>query len=158
MPKKWKEDITKRLLRHCKDLPEDARILDVGCGDGFHLKLLLQYGKKPWTLEGIDLDKRAIKMAKNAGFIVHCGTVETIDLAQNTYDLALMIQTIEHLEKPDKVLRAIYKLLKPGGKLVIVTDNTDSLDFRFFKKNYWGGYRHCGEGRRSEPLGCCSIA
>ena len=31
-------------------------------------------------------------------------------------------------------------LLRPGGRLVIVTDNTDSLDFRAFKKRHWGGY------------------
>jgi SAM-dependent methyltransferase len=134
----WLE--AKRVLSCCEDLPADARILDVGCGDGFHLNLLRQYGKKTWTLEGIDLDKRAIEMAESSGLIVHRGSVESIGLPANTYDLAFTIQTIEHVEKPDEVLRAIFKLLKPGGKLLIVTDNTDSLDFSFFKKQYWGGY------------------
>lgn len=134
----WLE--AKRLLNSCKDLPADARILDIGCGDGFHLKLLSKYGKKSWQLEGIDMDKRAIEMAQNSGLTVHRGTVESIDLPSDYYDLALIIQTIEHVEKPDDVLRAIRRLLKPGGKLLIVTDNTDSLDFRFFKRSYWGGY------------------
>ena len=134
----WLE--AKRLLNYCEGLPADARILDVGCGDGFHLKLLRQYGKKSWKLEGIDMDKRAVDMAKNAGLIAHRGSIESIDLPQNTYDLAYMIQTIEHVEKPDEVLRRIRNFLKPGGKLVIVTDNTGSLDFKFFKKVYWGGY------------------
>ena len=79
----------------------------MGCGDGFHLNLLRQYGKKSWTLEGIDMDKRAIEMAKKSGLIVHRGSVESIDLPQNTYDLAFMIQTIEHVEKPDRVLASI---------------------------------------------------
>ena len=130
----------KRLLNCCKGLAADARILDVGCGDGFHLRLLRQYGNKSWTLEGIDFDKRAVEMAKKSGLIVHRGSVESIELPQNAYDLAFMIQTIEHLEKPDEVLRSIRKLLKPGGKLVIVTDSTDAFDFRFFKRSYWGGY------------------
>jgi 2-polyprenyl-3-methyl-5-hydroxy-6-metoxy-1,4-benzoquinol methylase len=130
----------KRLLSWCDGLPDDARILDVGCGDGFHLNLLRQYGKKSWTPEGIDMDKRAIDMAQKAGLTVHRGSVETIDLPLNSYDLAFTVQTIEHVEKPDEVLNGIRKLLKPGGRLVIVTDNTDSLDFKFFKKNYWGGY------------------
>ncbi len=34
----------------------------------------------------------------------------------------------------------IRKLLKPGGKLIIVTDNTGSLDFKFFRRSHWGGY------------------
>ena len=51
-----------------------------------------------------------------------------------------MVQTIEHVEKPVDVLESIHKILKPGGNLVIVTDNTDSFDFKFSKRSYWGGY------------------
>jgi SAM-dependent methyltransferase len=130
----------KRLLSWCEDLPIDARILDVGCGDGFHLNLLKKYGKKSWTVEGIDFDKRAVKMAEKSGLKVHLGSIETLDLPENTFDLALMIQTIEHLEKPFEILAVIKSVLKKGGKLVIVTDNTDSLDFKLFKNGYWGGY------------------
>lgn len=130
----------KRLLSWCKDLPDNARILDVGCGDGFHLKLLREYGKKDWTLEGVDIDKRAVQAAENAGLKVYLGSVEKIDLPKDAYDLAFMIQTIEHLEKPCEILTAVKRILKPNGKLVIVTDNTDSIDFRFFKGGYWGGY------------------
>lgn len=130
----------KRLLQLCKDLPDDARILDVGCGDGFHLKLLKKYGKASWTLEGVDVDKRAAEMAEKAGLKVHLGNIEELDLPKNSYDLAIMFQTIEHVEKPEKVLSAVLEILKPGGKLVVVTDNTDSIDFALFKGSYWGGY------------------
>ncbi len=134
----WLE--ARRILSCCEGLPADARILDVGCGDGFHLNLLRQYGNKTWQLEGVDLDKRAIEMAAKSGLKVHHGTVESIALPANSYDLAFTIQTIEHVDKPDEVLKGIFKLLKPGGKLLIVTDNTDSLDFKIFKKQFWGGY------------------
>src|SRR4051812_30405665 len=43
----------RRLLSWCRDLPDDARILDVGCGDGFHLGLLRDYGVKSWAPEGV---------------------------------------------------------------------------------------------------------
>ena len=130
----------KRLLSWCAGLPDDARILDVGCGDGFHLKLLQKYGNKNWTLEGVDLDTRAAEMAEKAGLKVHVGTIENLNLPENYYDLAIMIQTIEHVEKPDEILRAVKGVLKPNGKLVVVTDNTDSIDFKLFKNAYWGGY------------------
>jgi 2-polyprenyl-3-methyl-5-hydroxy-6-metoxy-1,4-benzoquinol methylase len=130
----------KRLLSWCKGLPDHARILDVGCGDGFHLKLLREYGKKTWKLEGVDLDRRAVKLAEKSGLNVYLGSIETLDLPLNSYDLAMMIATIEHVENPVEILSAVRKLLKPDGKLVIVTDNTDSLDFRAFKGSYWGGY------------------
>ena len=130
----------RRLLSWCENLPNDARILDVGCGDGFHLKLLQKYGKRNWQLEGIDLDTRAAEMAEKSGLKVHLGAIEDLNLPENTFNLAIMIQTIEHVEKPDAILAAVKRVLKPGGKLVIVTDNTDSIDFGLFKKNYWGGY------------------
>ncbi len=130
----------KRVLSWCKDLPDNAKILDVGCGDGFHLNLLKEYGNKTWRLEGIDVDERAAQMAEKTGLKVHLGTVETLDLPENTYDFAFMIQTIEHVAHPEKVLAAVLKILKPGARLVVVTDNTDSLDFSLFKNSYWGGY------------------
>ena len=130
----------KRLLSWCAGLPDDARILDVGCGDGFHLNLLKNFGKKTWTLEGVDLDRRAVEMARKFGLKAYPGSVEAIDLPEGAYDLAFMIQTIEHLENPLEVLTAIKNVLKTGGKLVIVTDNTDSTDFKLFKSSYWGGY------------------
>lgn len=129
-----------RSLKRCRNLPDNARILDVGCGDGFHLGLLREYGKKSWTLEGVDLDKRAVKMATEAGLKVHLGSVEEINLPPESFDLVFMIQTIEHVERPDEVLGSIFKLLKKGGRLVIVTDNTGSLDFNIFKAKHWGGY------------------
>ena len=129
-----------RFLRRCRHLPEDARILDVGCGDGFHLNLLRKFGRKGWKLEGVDIDKRAVAAATRSGLQVHLGTIEDIDLPCESYDLVFMIQTIEHIEKPGEVLLAIKKLLRKGGQLIIVTDNTDSIDFKLFKSSYWGGY------------------
>ncbi|MBI1184773.1 methyltransferase domain-containing protein [bacterium] len=129
-----------RLLRYCKGIPDDGKILDVGCGDGFHLKLLKEFGKPTWTLEGVDLDSRVVEIASKNGFIIHHGTIENLDLEQEQYDLVYTIQTIEHVAQPDEVFRAIFRILKPGGRLVIVTDNTDSLDFTYFKERYWGGY------------------
>ncbi len=129
-----------RLLALCKSLGDDAKILDVGCGDGFHLRLLRDFGNKNWTLEGLDASEKAVEAANKSGIKVHLGTAENNDLPENTYDLAFLIQTIEHVEKPHQVLPAICRVLKPNGKLVIVTDNTDSLDFGYFKSGNWGGY------------------
>jgi SAM-dependent methyltransferase len=130
----------RRLLGWCKSLPDSARILDIGCGDGFHLELLKDFGKKTWTLEGVDADERAAFAAEEKGLKVHCGTLENLDLPRESYDLAFLIMTVEHVADPVGLLRDARSILRPGGRLVIVTDNTDSLDFRLFKKRHWGGY------------------
>jgi SAM-dependent methyltransferase len=129
-----------RLLRYCGDLPDGARILDVGCGDGFHLRLLRKYGKPGWRLEGVDTNPRAVRAAESAGLPIHEGLVQHLHLSRSSYDLVFLIQTLEHLDNPVLVLNEIRSLLRPGGRLVIVTDNTDTVDFKIFKGRHWGGY------------------
>jgi SAM-dependent methyltransferase len=130
----------RRLLSYCKGLGEHARILDIGCGDGFHLRLLRQFGKPGWQLEGVDTSDRAVMAARDSGLDVHLGTVESAELEPESYDLVLLIATIEHVEDPLAVLTAAGKLLKPGGRAVVITDNSQTLDFRLFGGRHWGGY------------------
>jgi SAM-dependent methyltransferase len=130
----------KRLLGYCKGLGKDAKILDVGAGDGFHLDLLRKFGDQTWQLEGIEPSTRAVESARQKGLQIHQGTVESLDLPLGSYDIAFMIATIEHVDDPVGVLSAVRSLLKPGGRIVIVTDNTDTLDFSISKSRSWGGY------------------
>jgi SAM-dependent methyltransferase len=136
--RRWLE--ARRALSWCRGLPSDAKILDVGCGDGFHLRLLRDFGTPTWTLEGIDASEHAVNAAQRAGLNVRHGRVERAGLPQGHYDLALLIATIEHVSDPVGVLTAVRELLRPGGRVVIVTDNTDTLDFKVSHSRYWGGY------------------
>lgn len=133
---------SRRLLSVCKGLREHARMIDVGCGDGFHLGLLRDFGKPGWRLEGIDPSDRAVQAGAQKGLKIHHGIVQELDLPNASYDLAFMIATIEHVDDPVGVLQSVRSLLKPGGKVVIVTDNTDTLHFQLFKSRYWGGYHY----------------
>lgn len=130
----------RRLLHAFRDLPATARVIDVGCGDGFHLDLLAQFGPKGWELEGVDLDDRAVAAARRHDLTVHTGRIEELDLPEQSFDAALLIQTIEHLADPATVLRAVRRILVPGGRILLVTDNTGSLDFSLTKRRHWGGY------------------
>lgn len=130
----------RRALRWCEGLGNEARIIDVGCGDGFHLRLLREFGRPGWRLEGIDPSRRAVEAAAHAGISVREGTVECLDLPASTYDLVLLVATVEHVADPVGLLRAVHVLLKPGGRAVVITDNTDTLDFKLFGGRHWGGY------------------
>jgi SAM-dependent methyltransferase len=136
--RRWLE--SKRLLRWCRGLPSQARILDVGCGDGFHLELLRDFGRKEWRLAGLDLDFRAVAAAQSRGLDVDQGDLLSVDLAPGSYDLILLIMTIEHVADPVGVLARVAELLVPGGRVVLVTDNAGSPDFRIFGGRHWGGY------------------
>jgi SAM-dependent methyltransferase len=132
---------SRRALAWCEGLGNHARILDVGCGDGFHLRLLRDFGNPSWQLEGVDADIRAVEAARAASLTVHKGFVEELDLPVNAYDLVMLIATIEHVDDPRGILSTIRPLLRPGGRVVIVTDNTQALRLLpFLAKRYWGGY------------------
>lgn len=130
----------RRLLRWCKALPSDAKILDVGCGDGFHLGLLREFGQPGWQLEGLDADARAVAPARAGGLTIHEGTLESAALDAGAYHLILLIMTIEHVPDPKAIMSAVARLLAPGGRVVIVTDHTGSPDFSLFGGRHWGGY------------------
>jgi SAM-dependent methyltransferase len=130
----------RRLLACCRGLPAGARILDVGCGDGFHLGLLREFGRRDWHLEGVDVAPRAIAAARRAGLLVHQGTIEDAGLATASYDLVFLIATLEHVADPAGILHAVRRILRPGGRAVVITDSTDTLDFMLFRRRYWGGY------------------
>jgi SAM-dependent methyltransferase len=130
----------RRLLKAAGPLPADAVILDVGCGDGFHLDLLREFGPPGWQLEGVDLDPRAADAAEARGLEIHRGSIEELDLPAERYDFAMVVQTIEHVADPASLLRAVRRVLRPGGRMLVVTDNTGSVDFAIAKRRHWGGY------------------
>lgn len=134
----WLE--SRRLKRWCGDLPAGSRIVDIGAGDGFHLKLLEKIGRGRWTLEGVDPDDNAVSAARRKGLTMHQGLIQELNLPESSYDFATMIMTIEHVDAPEVMLHEIAKLLKPGGCVGIITDNTGSPDYAIAKRRHWGGY------------------
>jgi SAM-dependent methyltransferase len=129
-----------RLLRAGRGLPADATVLDVGCGDGFHLDLLRRHGPPGWRLLGVDTDERAVTAARARGLDVRRTTIEDADIPEGSVDLVLCIQTVEHVADPVALLRAIRRVLRPGGRVYLITDNTGSPDFRLTRGRHWGGY------------------
>lgn len=120
-------------------LPDGARILDVGCGDGEYLTNLERINSS-WELEGIDFGETAVKLARSQGLQVVQGNYENVDLGENRYDLIILNQVIEHFSEPQKVVEKIARELKPGGYANIETPCLDGWDHHLFKNQYWGGY------------------
>jgi SAM-dependent methyltransferase len=130
----------RRLLRWTRRLGPQARILDVGCGDGFHLDLLRRYGSPTWTVEGVEPDERAARAAGARGLTVHASVLGDAPIEPSSVDLVILIQTIEHVPEPQRLLSQIARVLRPGGRLVVVTDNVGSPDYRIFRSRHWGGW------------------
>ena len=88
----------------------------------------------------MDTDARAVAAATRRGLDVELSTIEDASVEAGSIDMALCIQTIEHVADPVVLLRAIARVLRPGGRLYLITDSTDSPDFRLARGRHWGGY------------------
>ena len=97
----------------------ETKILDVGCGHGDFLKPV--YSKTIHSY-GLDPDEKAL--AKNT-FIKNkiVGTVEKMPFENNFFDLVVSAWVLEHLSSPQKAFQEIFRVLKPGGKVIFLTPN-----------------------------------
>ncbi len=105
------------------------RILDVGCNNGFIGSMLL---RKKNDVYGIDIAEHKIRRAKKRGVkaIVIDVENESFPFRSNYFDIVLLTDVIEHVFDTDLLLQKIYKVLKPGGTLLITTPNVASLGRR----------------------------
>jgi SAM-dependent methyltransferase len=79
-------------------------------------------------------------MTRLARCEVHLGQLEDVDLGNEFYDLAFLVHTLEHASDPPATLAALYRILRPGGRAVVVVNNLASPCFRWFRGRHWGGY------------------
>jgi 2-polyprenyl-3-methyl-5-hydroxy-6-metoxy-1,4-benzoquinol methylase len=110
-----------------------ARLLDVGCGSG---ELIERLGNLGWQTEGIDIDALAVQTAQERGLRVRLGTLEDQSYPDASFDAVTMNHVIEHVHDPCALLRECHRILKPDGRLVVVTPNIRSLGHGRFKEAY----------------------
>ena len=109
-----------------------GRVLEIGCGNGERLVLLKSLG---WDVIGIEPDARAAAIAISRNLTVARCTLEQSNLADEQFDAILMCHVIEHLPDPPTTVERCFGLLKPHGKMILLTPNTDSLGHKWFGRN-----------------------
>lgn len=121
--KKGSQDINHPGIKVLQRLSKPARnILDLGCGEGTRLNLLL---KNNATGTGIDLSEKALEKGKKSypkiKFIN--ADLETIPLKDGNFDLVYSAYVFEHLNNPEKVLDEAIRFMSEEGYLVLIAPN-----------------------------------
>ncbi|MBD3221949.1 methyltransferase domain-containing protein [bacterium] len=110
-------------------IPREARrLLDVGCGGGgFAAGLRGEREPAGQRLEiwGLELDPDAADHAREHLDEVRCGdALELVDgLPDDHFDCVVMNDILEHMAEPEALLRAVRRVLAPGGRLVASIPN-----------------------------------
>ncbi len=124
------------LARNLEHLPrQQARLLDVGCGNGNYLEFARRAG---WQVQGLDFDPVAVAAARERGLDVFEGTIKVLSGESECFDRITLSHILEHVYDPWDVLADCYRLLKPGGTLWLETPNANSNGHRAFGP-YWRG-------------------
>jgi 2-polyprenyl-3-methyl-5-hydroxy-6-metoxy-1,4-benzoquinol methylase len=128
-------DLHDRQARPILDLArpywQQGRLLDVGCAAGFFLKAAERSG---WTeVLGVEIMQDAVDFARERlGLHVLQGTLEQANFGSDFFDVVTMLETIEHLLDPRSAVSEAYRILRPGGALILTTPNLGSLARRLF--------------------------
>ena len=98
-------------------LPNNSRVLDVGCGDGSLMNFLVK--EKNIETRGLELDQNNVQECLNKGLTVIQGNAETelYQFPEQSFDYVVLSQTLQAFYKPDKVLNELLRV----GKSVIVS-------------------------------------
>ena len=109
--------------------PNDV-VLDAACGLGYGSAVLAQAGGPSVRVVGLDNSAYAVDYARlnfatclpNTEF-QECDVCDLSRFADNTVNLVVSFETVEHLREPDVFLREVKRVLKPGGRLICSVPN-----------------------------------
>lgn len=115
--------------------PRGGKLLDVGCSFGNFLMLMRELG---WDVLGLEPHQEVAQIAEECvGVRVLPTSLETSGLPDESFDAVTASHVIEHVYDPVQFLQNCAKLLKPGGRLVVVTPNIHSLGHRIFRHRWF---------------------
>ena len=105
-------------------LPENAVVLDVGCGNGVISRSLGFYG---FNVYGIDVSKKAIEKAKQLNSLTNVKfdllSAEQLVAEGKKYNAVICSEVLEHLFEPEKLLNVLYQSLSDDGILIVTVPN-----------------------------------
>lgn len=133
MPSSYKEWFEEEKKFLTKNIKENSKVLEVGCGDGRSLKDIIDVTK---NLTGIDHDDKAIKDAKNnfkniSQVKLLVAKAEELPFNNDSFDYVICMTTFANFgDKKYEVLDEMKRVLKDNGSIIISVYGEDALEER----------------------------
>ena len=122
-----------------------VRLLDVGCGYGWFLQASQNAGYQVYGIE--PSPHLAAQAAAIAGHRVTCGLFEHAQYPEESFDIAALLDVLEHMASPTLALTKVVRLLRPGGVALIRVPDISGLFLRAMGLIY-----HFSLGRVQHPI------
>lgn len=109
----------------CRALVKGKKVLDIACGEGYGSAILAQDAS---AVIGVDISLEAVEHARRtyegiAGLEFHQGDAAAIPLPDNSVDVVVSFETIEHHDKHVEMMNEVRRVLRPDGVLVMSSPN-----------------------------------
>lgn len=125
--------VKKNLDNLIKEIGQNkVTLLDIGVGDAVYESILEKDNLKKLEVYGVDISKVQISRAKKylkKGLILDVDK-NKLPFKENSFDLVLVSEILEHLFFPDKVLKEAIRVLKKGGYIILTFPNSGALQLR----------------------------
>lgn len=133
-----KTDYPSRLAAYLIDrfaLKAGDRFLEIGCGRGDFLLAFCNAGLK---CSGADKEKSSVELLVGLDVRQCDVSVQSLPFDDSTFDVVYHKSLIEHLYDPIHLMDETYRVLKQGGKLIVLTP-----DWQSQMQNFYDDYTHC---------------
>ena len=106
-----------------KLLPDfkDKRVLDLGCGYGWHCIYAMEHGAS--SVVGVDISHKMLEVAKEKTHFPQveykCCAIEDVEFPEESFDVILSSLAFHYVADYEILVKKIYRILKSGGKLVL---------------------------------------
>jgi SAM-dependent methyltransferase len=124
-----------RILALTAGFKPGGQLVDIGCGPGLLLNLARQRG---YMVKGCDVSPWAAQYARDLGLDVQTGDLHSVDYPTGQFDVAIVNHTLEHVANPRGFLEEVYRILAPGGIVVVGVPNFASLMSQMLRGR-WAG-------------------
>ena len=113
-----------------------ARLLEIGCGAGDALAVASGLG---WAAAGVDVSPRAVEAARRRfpALDVRVGSDEVSDFPDGSFDAVLLLDVIEHLGRPHELVASVRRVLREGGRVLVVTPDAESPSARLLGRRWF---------------------
>lgn len=110
-------------LLRVNHMKTSSKLLDLGSGDGSFVQVCKEHGFDAFGLDG---SKDGINFEN-----------DKLAFDKETFDVVTLVSVIEHINNPSNILKEIFRVLKKGGILIIITPN-----FRYAYRNFYDDPTH----------------
>lgn len=109
-------------LKHVKAYAP-SEVLEVGCGEGLSFE---GTGFQPFQM---DVSLIRLQRARETGRRLLCADAYALPFATNSFGMVMLVALLEHTSEPWRILRETHRVLRPGGRAIIVVPNDVTLSF-----------------------------